>query len=99
MSNVYIFLRKRDNWLTVTGGRGDGREAESYAPGKIWSSIYHLILSYRTLSICLGIDEPLYEHYNKNLSQLVKLASDHITQVNHIYSQVGMIDIVLCLRL
>jgi hypothetical protein len=35
-----------------------------------------------------GIDEPLYEHYNKNLSQLVDLAGHHISQVNHIYREV-----------
>jgi hypothetical protein len=64
-----------------------------YGPLKSFN-MYSLIVS-----LCLGIDEPLYEHYNKNLSQLVDLASDHITQVNHIYSQVGMTGVLHCLRL
>ena len=81
-------MRKRATCLRERGKRG-------WARSQIIGPRENMVLQkpFNTLclySICLGIDEPLYEHYNKNLSQLVELASDHITQVNHIYSQVGM---------
>jgi hypothetical protein len=67
-----------------------GEEPNHTTPGK--SGPLKIVQYSLIVSLCLGIDEPLYEHYNKNLSQLVDLASDHITQVNHIYSQVGIMD-------
>lgn len=46
----------------------------------------------RVCEVLVGIDEPLYEHYNKNLSQLVVLASEHIAQVNQLYSQAVFVE-------
>ena len=39
----------------------------------------------RACKVFIGIDEPLFEHHEKNLSAVVKLAQDHVEALNDIF--------------
>jgi len=50
---------------------------------------HYISLSLSIQRICklfVGIDEPLYKHYNSNISALTKLVEDHLEGVNAIYA-------------
>lgn len=90
--------------MRLLGGGGAGQPLSSI-PLHPWLLLRPLVLllpllatggssenKTRTCDVLIGIDEPLYDHYNKNLSQLVDLARDHITQVNHIYKEAVFVE-------
>ena len=46
----------------------------------------HLSSSHRICKLFVGIDQPLYQHYNNNMSALIQLVEDHFEGVNAIYA-------------
>lgn len=54
----------------------------------------------RACVIFIGIDEPLFEHHDKNLSAVVKLAQDHVEALNDIFiDQVSSSFLLLCVSI